>query len=145
MFKGVRNEITARLSLTREHWAGLRADFAARQRNLRRSRDAGLQKALMQDFSQVLEAWGIASEADIPGILRDLHLRCLFFALPIPLVLVSVWLTPGLYSCLTLILIAPPCLFGLLSTRWRISILKNRAFMPLFRWLTARFTQKRST
>ena len=144
MFQRIRNGIVTRLSPTRAHWSGLRADFAARLRHFRRGRDAGLQHALERDFTLVLEAWGIARESDIPDILLDLRLRCLFLALPVAVALASALLMPGLYSWLTLILIAPPCLFGLLTTRWRISILQTRAFTPLHRWLTARFIKERS-
>jgi len=144
MFKGIRNTIAARLSPTREHWSGLRTDFASRLRHFQDERDAVLQKALERDFTLLLIAWGIESEADIPGILRDLRLRCLFLALPVSVALVFAFLSPGFPSSLTLILVALPCLFGLLITRWRISILQNRAFTPLSRWLTAHFTKERS-
>jgi hypothetical protein len=137
MFGRIQNNIAERLSPTREHWSGLRADIAARLRHFRRGRDADLQTAVEQDFTLLLEAWGIENEADIPGILRDLRLRCLLLALPMVLALATALLAPGLYSGLTLALIAPPCLFGLLTTRWRMSILHNRAFTPLHRWLIA--------
>jgi hypothetical protein len=142
MFQRVRNGIAARLSPTRAHWSGLRGEFAARLRHFRRSREVGEQKALEHDFTLLLLAWGIESENAIPGILKDLRLRCLFLCLPVVLALMTALLTPGLYSGLTLILVAPPCLFGFLTTRWRISILQNRAFMPLHRWLTACFIKK---
>lgn len=141
MFKKIGNTIATRLSPTRTHWSGLKTDVAARLRHFRQGRDAGLQKAVEQDFSLLLEAWGIGSEADIPGILRDLRLRCLVLAVPVLVALLSLPLMPGLYGALTLLLIAPPCLFGLLVTRWRMSILQNRAFMPLHRWLAARFVK----
>jgi hypothetical protein len=100
---------------------------------------------LEQDFSLLLEAWGIGSETDIPGILWGLRLRCLILAVPVLAVLLSLMLMPGLYGALTLLLIAPSCLFGLLVTRWRMSILQNRAFLPLLHWmkgwLTARFVK----
>lgn len=144
MFKKIGNAIASRLSPTRAHWAGLWADFAARLRHFRRGRDAGLQNALERDFALLLEAWGIKHETDIPDILLDMRLRCSFLVLPLVLVIANTLLMPGLYSLLTLILVTPPCLFGLLVTRWRMSILKNRAFRPLHRWLTAYFTKERS-
>jgi hypothetical protein len=139
MIKSIGKDIAARLSPTRAHWSGLRADFTQRLRHFRRGRDAGLQEALTRDFALVLEAWGIEDENDIPGIVSDLRLRCLWLAFPILLALVSALLTPGLYSGLTLLLVAPPCLFGILATGWRISLLQHRAFMPLLRWLAAPF------
>jgi len=144
MITSIRNNITARISPTRTHWSGLRSEFKARLLHFRRGRDADQQKALEQDFALVLEAWGIASETDIPFILLDLRLRCLFLAVPVAVALLSACFTPGMISCLTLILIAPPCLFGLLTTRWRMSVLQTRAFKPLHRWLLARFIQPRS-
>jgi hypothetical protein len=144
MLKRIGNTIALRIAPTREHWSSLRADLAERLRHFRHDRDSGLQQALEQDFTLLLAAWGIESETDIPGIQRDLGLRCHCLALLLCLVTVTVFLTPGLYSVLSLILIAPSCFFGLLTTRWRMSILKNRAFRPLHRWLTAFFIKERS-
>jgi hypothetical protein len=144
MFKKIGNNIASRLSPTRTHWSDLKADVAARLRHFRQGRDAVPQKALERDFALLLEAWGIEAETDIPGILLDLCLRCLLLAVPVAVTLVYALLMPGLYSLLTLIFVAPPCLFGLLVTRWRMSILKNRAFKPLHRWLTAYFIKERS-
>ena len=42
------------------------------------------------------------------------------------------------YSVLPVIalcLISLPCLFGILTTLWRISLLRNRRFLPFGRWL----------
>ena len=38
---------------------------------------------------------------------------------------------PGVISALRL----PPCLLGMVTTLWRISILRHRRFTPLCRWL----------
>ena len=144
MFHKIRNSIAARLSPTKEHWSGLRADVAARLRHFRSCRDSVQHTAMEQDFSLLLDAWGIAHEADIPGILLELRLRCLLLALPVLAALVAALLMPGLYSRITIVLVATPCLFGLLTTGWRMSILRHRAFMPLHRWLIAPFIKKRS-
>jgi len=37
---------------------------------------------------------------------------------------------------MALALIHPPCLLGILSALWRISVLKNRRFIPFSRWMT---------
>jgi hypothetical protein len=145
MIKGIRNNIAARLSPTRAHWSGLRADFTERLRLFRLDRDTDLPKLMEQDFMLVLEAWGIAREEDIPFVLRDLRLRRLLLVLPLAVVSVFALLAPGIHFYLTLLLIASPCLFGLLTTRWRMSVLQNRAYTPLLRWLTARFIKERST
>jgi len=144
MFKGIRNNLAARLSPTRDHWSGLRTDFTTRLHHFRRDRDADQQNALERDFALLLEAWGIESESKIPDILLELRFRCLLLVVPFCLVLVAALFVPGSYLYLTLLLFAPPCLFGLLTTRWRMSILQNRAFTPLHRWLTAPFIKTRS-
>ena len=142
MFKRIGNTIASSLSPTRMHWMGLKKDVLARLRRFRHGRDAGLQKAVADDFLLVLAAWGIGDEGNIPGVVRDLRLRCLVLAFPVLAALLVTLLMPGLYGLLTLALIAPPCLFGLLITVWRISILKNKTFTPLHRWLTACFVTK---
>jgi len=123
------------LASTREHWAGLRGEIAARFGKFRQGRESGLQKALEDDFSMLLQAWGIESETEIPRILRDLRLRCLILIGPIVAALVAMLITPGFASSLTLALVTLPSLFGLLTCVWRMSILKNRAFLPFHRWL----------
>jgi len=143
MFGKVKENIAERLTPTREHWAGLRGEIAARFGKFRQGRDSGLQKTLEDDFSLLLQAWGIESEAEIPRILRDLRLRCLILIGPIVAALLAMLITPGFASSLTLALISLPSLFGLLTCVWRMSILKNRAFLPFHRWL-ARFIQPRS-
>jgi len=144
MFKGIQNNIATRLSPTRAHWSGLRTDFTDRLRHFRRDRDADQQKALEQDFRLLLDAWGIESELEIPGILLELRVRCLLLVVPLCLLLAYALFAQGGYVYLTLLLIAPPCLFGLLTTRWRMSILKNRAYTPLHRWLTAPLIKTRN-
>jgi hypothetical protein len=124
------------------HWIGLKKDIGARLRHFRHGREAGLQRAVLDDFLLVLAAWGIERVTDIPHVVRDLRLRCLVLTVPLLAALAIALFMPGLYSSLTLILIAPPCLFGLLVTRWRISILRNKAFTPLHRWLAACFVRE---
>ena len=135
MFGKVKENVASRLAPTREHWAELRGEIASRFGKFRQGRDSGLQKALEDDFSMLLQAWGIESEAEIPRILRDLRLRCLILAGPMLAALVALLITPGFASSLTLALVTLPSLFGLLTCVWRMSILKNRAFLPFHRWL----------
>ena len=103
-------------SLSGRHVAGLRGDFRSRLVAFRLHRSADEQQKLAEDFCLVLAAWGMA-DADIPGVVSALRLRLLVF------------LAPAL-AC-----IAPPCLLGTVTTLWRISILRNRRFTPLCRWL----------
>ncbi|MDR2820402.1 MAG: hypothetical protein LBB60_07735 [Desulfovibrio sp.] len=143
MFDGIKNNISSRLSPTKEHWSGLRSDLNVRLRGFRSNRAASLQDEL-DDFALLLNAWGIESEAAIPGIICDLRLRCLILAIPVVLAALTAVFTQTFAVCLTLAFTTPPCLFGLLTTLWRMSVLEHRAFMPFRRWLLGGFTRKHS-
>ena len=123
---------TARLS--RRHVAGLRGDFRSRLDAFRRHRSAEEQRELTVNFHHVLIAWGIA-DADIPGVITALRLRLLVFAVPMLTCLITAAWSHSLTSFLALACIAPPCLLGIVTTLWRISVLRNRRFTPLCRWL----------
>ena len=76
------------------------------------------------------------TEADIPGVISALRLRLLVFAVPMLACLITAaWSESHPLSFLSLACIAPPCLLGMVTTLWRISILRNRRFTPLCRWL----------
>ena len=121
-------------SLSGRHVAGLRGDFHSRMAAFRRNRAASEQAALEEDFTLVLAAWGMA-EADIPGVVSALRLRLLVFLAPVLVcLLVGAWSHSPL-SFLSLACIAPPCLLGMVTTLWRISLLRHRRFTPLCRWL----------
>lgn len=121
-------------SLSGRHVAGLRGDFHSRMAAFRRNRAASEQAALEEDFTLVLAAWGMA-DADIPGVVSALRLRLLVFAVPILACLIMAAWSHSPLSFLSLACIAPPCLLGMVTTLWRISILRNRRFTPLCRWL----------
>ena len=123
---------TARLS--GRHVAGLRGDFRSRLDAFRRHRSAEEQRELTVNFHHVLIAWGIA-DADIPGVITALRLRLLVFAVPMLACFITAAWSHSLTSFLTLACIAPPCLLGIVTTLWRISVLRNRRFTPLCRWL----------
>ena len=123
---------TARLS--GRHVAGLRGDFRSRLAAFRRHRSAEEQRELTVNFHHVLIAWGIA-DADIPGVITALRLRLLVFAVPMLTCLITAAWSHSLTSFLALACIAPPCLLGIVTTLWRISVLRNRRFTPLCRWL----------
>ncbi len=121
-------------SLSGRHVAGLRGDFRSRLTAFRRHRAVSEQAALEEDFDLVLAAWGI-DDADIPGVILALRLRLLVFAFPaLACLVVAAW-SQSLVTWLPLACIAPPCLLGLVTALWRISILRNRRFTPLCRWL----------
>ena len=92
------------------------------------------QRELTVNFHHVLIAWGIA-DADIPGVITALRLRLLVFAVPMLTCLITAAWSHSLTSFLALACIAPPCLLGIVTTLWRISVLRNRRFTPLCRWL----------
>ena len=123
---------TARLS--GRHVTGLRGDFRSRLDAFRRHRSAEEQRELTVNFHHVLIAWGIA-DADIPGVITALRLRLLVFAVPMLACLITAAWSHSLTSFLALACIAPPCLLGIVTTLWRISVLRNRRFTPLCRWL----------
>lgn len=121
-------------SLSGRHVAGLRGDFHSRMAAFRRNRAASEQAALEEDFTLVLAAWGMA-DADIPGVVSALRLRLLVFAVPMLACLIMAAWSHSPLSFLSLACIAPPCLLGMVTTLWRISILRHRRFTPLCRWL----------
>lgn len=121
-------------SLSGRHVAGLRGDFRARLDAFRRHRSAEEQQELVEDFSRVLAAWGIA-DADIPGVITALRLRLLIFAASLLACAIAAALRQSPAALLPLVLVTPPCLLGFITTAWRISILKTRRFLPLSHWL----------
>ena len=116
------------------HVAGLRGDFRSRLNAFRRHRSAEEQQELTENFRHVLAAWGIA-DADIPGVITTLRLRLLVFAVPMLACLITAAWSHSPVSFLSLACVAPPCLLGMVTTLWRISILRHRRFLPLCRWL----------
>ena len=116
------------------HVAGLRGDFRSRLNAFRRHRSAEEQQELTEDFRHVLAAWGIA-DADIPGVISALRLRLPVFAVPMLACLITAAWSHSPLSFLSLACVAPPCLLGMVTTLWRISILRRRRFTPLSRWL----------
>lgn len=121
-------------SLSGRHVAGLRGDFRSRLNAFRHHRSAEEQQELTEDFRRVLAAWGLA-DADIPGVITALRLRLVIFAVLVLACLIAAAWSQSLVALLSLALVAPPCLLGMVTTLWRISILKTRRFLPLCRWL----------
>ena len=121
-------------SLSGRHVTGLRGDFRSRMAAFRRNRAASEQTALEGDFTLVLAAWGMA-DADIPGVISALRLRLLVFLAPALACFATAAWSHSPLAFLSLACIAPPCLLGIITTPWRISILRHRRFTPLCRWL----------
>ena len=139
MFKRIKDNLVSRVSSTGQHLSGLRADLRSRLSHFRRHRSASEQHVLTDDFSRVLTAWGIDDAAAIPGIIIVLRLRILVFAAPVAVCLIAALLLQSPASCLTLAFVTLPCLVGIVTTAWRIFILKKRHFLPLTRWLFTGF------
>lgn len=120
---------------TTRYVVGLRGDLLSRLDTFRLHRSAKEQQGLAENFHHVLVAWGIADDADIPGVIRVLRLRVPLFIAPVVLcALAAIWQRTML-SVIALGLISLPCLLGILTTLWRISLLRNRRFLPFGRWL----------
>ena len=113
----------------------LRNRLCARVAFFRSHRSSQEQHAVAQDFSLLLAAWGIADDADIPGVISALRLRLLVFLAAALACLLAVAWSHSPLAFLSLVCIAPPCLLGMVTTLWRISILRHRRFTPLCRWL----------
>lgn len=135
MFKRIKENIASRVSPTGQNLAGLRADLRSRLGSFRRHRSVSEQQALTEDFNRVLAAWGIDHVAEIPGVVLVLRLRFLVFVAPVIVCLIAALLLQNLVSCLALAFVTLPCLLGIVTTAWRISILKKRRFLSLSRWL----------
>ena len=119
---------------SRQHLAELRSGVRSRLAAFRLHRSAEEQQELAEDFRHVLAAWGIA-DADIPGVVSALRLRLLVFLAPVLACLLAAAWSHSPVSFLSLACVAPPCLLGMVTTLWRISILRHRRFTPLCRWL----------
>ena len=139
MFRRIKNNLVSRVSPTGQHLSGLRADLRSRLGRFRHHRSASEQTLLAEDFSRVLMAWGIDDVTDIPGVVQVLRLRFLVFAVPVLVCSLAALLLQSLVTCLALACVTLPCLIGCITTAWRISILQNRHFLPLSRWLLSGF------
>ena len=128
----VRNVLDA-AGNSKAHLAELQAGFRQRLAHFRRHRSQEDQAAL-EDFSRVLDAWGIG-ETELPGTMRALRLRCWIFLVPILYFALAACLIRDVASFLAVLFVGIPCLLGLITTIWRLFILRHRRFLPLSRWL----------
>lgn len=135
MLENAKEALRARIAPTSSHLAALRGDLRKRLQHFKAHREAAEQSALEHDFAQVLRAWGIEDAAHIPVVLRELRLRLLVFALPVLVCAVAVLFSRSNAAWLTLMLIALPCGFGMLTTCWRLSVLSRCRFLSFTRWL----------
>ena len=119
---------------SRQHLTELHSGVRSRLAAFRLHRSTEEQQKLAEDFRHVLVAWGMA-DADIPGVITALRLRLPVFAVPMLACLITAAWSHSPVSFLSLACVAPPCLLGMVTTLWRISILRHRRFTPLCRWL----------
>ncbi|MCX4310295.1 MAG: hypothetical protein OSJ28_08350 [Desulfovibrio sp.] len=124
---------------SRSRFANVKNSLFSRLAFFRNDREKEKQAFLESDFGNVLSAWGIMGAENVPAVIFCLRLR-LFALAALPL-LYAVVAISGLTgkSLLVFSLVAIPCLFGILTTLWRIRVLKHSRFMPFSRWLMAGF------
>ena len=142
MFRRIKDNLVSRLSPSGQHLSALRADVRSRLGGFRRYRSVSEQQMLTEDFRMVLMAWGIDDPAAIPAVVRALRLRFAVFVVPVVVCMVAaLWLQTSV-SVLALAIVAPPCLLGIVTTAWRISILEHRQFVPFMAWFLFFFPTK---
>lgn len=117
------------------HIRNLKESFLSRLAAFSSGRDKGSQQELEADFLNVLEKWGIRSGEHIGDVIFCLRLRLWIFAiLPIGYGLILI-ANRSLNSLIVFLMLTIPCLFAILTTTWRIWVLKNMRFVPFSRWL----------
>lgn len=133
MFKGMKNKISGSISPSRKHIGHLLDDIRGRCNSFSKNRSREGQEKL-QDFPTLLVMWGM-EEKDIKPVIKELKLRCIILLLlPIISIIIAIWQFT-LVTFIAAILILIPCLFALISTAWRISILQKRCFVSFAWWL----------
>lgn len=83
-----------------------------------------------KNFNELLTGWQITEEM-IPAILKSLWLRCLIFIMTL-IIVGGLLLAQGFIF--TTLLIMPPIFIGLMTSFWRMSLLKNREYISFRDW-----------
>lgn len=130
-YQGVR----AAVRQSRQQIAALGSGFSSRMAAFREHRSAQEQTAVAQEFHLLLVSWGIEDTAAIPRVIRGLSLRFPLFVFPSVVALTAAAWQQSPLALITAGLVVPPCLLGIMTTAWRISILRQRRFLPFGRWL----------
>lgn len=124
---------------SRGRFSNAKNSLFSRLASFKSDREKEKQAFLEKDFGNVLSAWGIIGVEYVPAVIFCLRLRLFALAaLPLLYALVAISGFTG-KSFLVFSLVAIPCLFGILTTVWRIWVLKHSRFMPFSRWLMAGF------
>ena len=135
MFDRTKKAFTDAITPTKENLTGLRSDLASRLSHQKAHRSATEQRELEEDFGAVLQAWGI-QEREIPHALRMLRLRAGIFLLPLLPAALLLWQAGAApVAALAAVLCLPVSMAGVVTTVWRMRILKFRQFIPFTRWL----------
>ena len=124
-YQGVR----AAVRQSRQQLAALGSGFSSRIAAFRKHRSAPEQAVVAQEFHLLLVAWGI------PRVISGLRLRFPLFGFPSAAALTAAAWQQSPLALITACLVVPPCLLGIMTTAWRISILRQRRFLPFGRWL----------
>ncbi len=115
---------------TFNHWSALKSDFKSRVKKFSYNRTKSESDLAQDNFQLVLNAWGMRS-SDIDHVLISLRLRYLLFLLPIIIGIILIFLKYH-FSAVFLTITG---IVGILTTAWRISILKNQQFVPFLKWI----------
>ena len=135
MLEKTKEALRARIQPTSTHLAALRGDLRNRLQHFKANRAPEEQDAMEKDFARVLQAWGIEDAAQLSLVLRELRLRLLVFALPVVVCALAALIMQRAYVWLALALVVLPCLMGIVTTIWRMSVLKEQRFLPFTSWL----------
>ncbi len=135
MFQSIKQLLQIRSS--KQHIQGLRSTMYDRLNAFRQDRSPEAQEALNGKFKVVLRAWGIKKAKLIPRVIEALYLRCMAFVLTMLFSLIVAFFLQSFVAYITLVSFLLPCLLGLVTSLWRISILKHRRFVPLSRWIVS--------
>lgn len=120
---------------SKSHFQQLKENLRSRMAFFTSGRDRESQKELEADFANVLDKWGISSLDNIHDVISTLRLRIMILAtLPALYGIIFIFIH-SLNGLLVFLMLAIPCLFGILTTAWRIWILQNMRFMSFTRWL----------
>ncbi len=122
---------------SKQHIQGLHSAMNDRLNAFRQDRSPEAQRALNGKFKAVLRAWGIKKTKLIPRVIEALYLRCMVFSLAILFSLVAAFFLQSFVAYISLVFFLLPCLLGLVTSLWRISILKHRRFIPFSRWIVS--------
>lgn len=142
MFQKLKERLAKIIAPSNEHISGIRKDIHRRFQLFNKNRGKDLQVVLEKNFHFLLVAWGISAEK-LPDAIRDLRLRLLVFCLPIAMAIILAYqaITGGILFLFAALLCFLVGLVGLLTTSWRLYVLKRRQFLPFRCWLVSFFRQ----